>query len=337
MTQPPLLEVRGLTKRFPVGSDLLGRARGWLSAVEDVSFDLARGEALGLVGESGSGKTTLSRLLTRLVRPTAGSIVFDGIDIASATREQSRELHRRIQIIFQDPHSSLDPRMRLGSIVGEGLYHARLDRRRRRERVAELLELVGLSAGMVHNYPHQLSGGERQRVGIARALAAEPDLLIADEPVSALDASVQGQILNLLRTLQQERHLSLIFVSHELSVAHFMSDRIAVMHLGKVVELARADELFERPAHPYTQALLSAIPTYGRQRGRRLVLVGDLPSPIDPPAHCRFASRCPRRIDRCVEEEPPLVPEVGPGHEVACFNWTIREEQAPWLASRSSS
>jgi oligopeptide/dipeptide ABC transporter ATP-binding protein len=334
----PLLQVRGLTKRYPVGrANLLGRRHSFLSALDGVDLDVARGESVGVVGESGSGKTTLARLLVRLIRPTAGSILFDGIDFATADRVRSRELHRRIQIVFQDPQSSLDPRMRVDAIVAEGLYHSPLDRAQRRRRVGDLLELVGLSAAVMRNYPHQLSGGQRQRVGIARALAAEPDLLIADEPVSALDASVQGQILNLLRGLQRERHLSLVFVAHELPVARFMSDRIAVMHLGKIVELAAADEVFDRPAHPYTQALLAAMPTYGQARASRRALEGDIPSAIDPPACCRFASRCFRRIERCTAEEPPLAPVDGTGHEVACFNYELASEEARWALLRSSS
>jgi oligopeptide transport system ATP-binding protein len=336
MSGEPLLRARGLTKHFPVGGSLVSRRRSWLSAVDGVDLEVGRGEAFGLVGESGSGKSTLARLLVRLIRPTSGEIVFDGIDFGRADRAQSHELYRKIQIVFQDPQSSLDPRMRLEAIVGEGLYHAALTRRDRRRRAGELLELVGLSAAMLRNYPHQLSGGQRQRVGIARALAAEPDLLIADEPVSSLDASVQGQILNLLRDLQRQRRLSLIFVAHELPVARFMSDRIAVMHLGRIVELAAANELFDRPAHPYTQALLSAMPTYGQGAADRLVLSGDVPSPIDPPAVCRFASRCFRRIERCTEEDPELLPEVSAGHSLACFNWEISAKEKEWAESRSS-
>src|SRR4051794_14327253 len=329
-----LLSVRELSKRFPIRLGL--RERSFVSAVEGVSFDVAAGESFGIVGESGSGKSTLARMLVRLVRPTSGEIVFDRQPFGTLDRRASRELRKRIQIVFQDPQSSLDPRMKVGAVVEEGLYHAALTRRVRAARVAELLDRVGLDPAVARNYPHQLSGGQRQRVGIARALAADPDLLIADEPVSALDASVQGQILNLLRTLQQERRLSLIFVAHELPVARYMSDRVAVMHLGKVVEIADADALFERPAHPYTQALLAAMPTYGQERHRKLLLHGELPSAVDPHASCRLASRCVRRLERCTQEEPALE-RVAEGHVVACFNPAQTTEGARWIPSRSSS
>ena len=251
-----LLEASGLTKRYR-----------HLTAVDGVDLEIGAGEVVGVVGESGSGKTTLSRMIVQLIAPSAGRLVFDGIDFARARRAERARLRRRIQIIFQDPQSSLDPRMRLDAIVAEGLYHSRLPRDERRRRTGELLEMVGLYAGMARLYPHQLSGGERQRVGIARALACRPDLLIADEPVSALDASIQGQVLNLLRTIQREHGMAMLFVTHELPVARYMSDRIAVMQTGRIVELREADELFERPEHPYTRTLLEAMPSYGR-RGR---------------------------------------------------------------------
>jgi peptide/nickel transport system ATP-binding protein/oligopeptide transport system ATP-binding protein len=257
-----LLEASALTKRYP-----LGRNRGWLTAVDAVDLDVDKGEVLGIVGESGSGKTTLSRMIVQLVAPTSGRLVFDGIDVARAGRAERAQLRRRIQIIFQDPQSSLDPRMRLDAIVAEGLYYSKLSQSARGRRVGELLEMVGLHAGMLRNYPHQLSGGERQRVGIARALACEPELLIADEPVSALDASVQGQVLNLLRNLQRKHGMAMLFIAHELPVARYMSDRIAVMQTGRIVELRPADALFEAPEDPYTRALLDAMPSYGR-RGR---------------------------------------------------------------------
>jgi oligopeptide/dipeptide ABC transporter ATP-binding protein len=335
MSDSPLLVVEGLTKHFVVGHSGWSRSPQRLSAVEDVTFELHRGEVLGIVGESGSGKSTLARLLVQLVRPTSGRIVLDGIDLQSPDKRRVGEALRRVQFVFQDPHSSLDPRMRVGAIVGEGLHHLRLDRRTRLERVAELLELVGLRAAMVGNYPHQLSGGERQRVGIARALASDPLLLIADEPVSALDASVQGQVLNLLRELQAARRLSMLFIAHELPVARHMSDRLGVMHLGRFVEVGDADEVFVRPAHPYTQALLGASPTYGRERGARPSLIGEPPSPIDPPAACRFATRCPRRVERCLNNEPELETVDDTSHRVACFNWLIepRQEQEEWTSS----
>jgi peptide/nickel transport system ATP-binding protein len=331
MSEQSLLSVRGLTRDFTVGR---GRR---LSAVADARFEIGQGEAFALVGESGSGKTTLARMLVGLLPPSGGDASFDGISLVHADRRSRRELRRRIQIVFQDPQSSLDPRMRLDTIVAEGLYHARLDRRARRTRVAELLELVGLTADMARNYPHQLSGGQRQRVGIARALAAEPDLLVADEPVSALDASVQGQILNLLRRLQRERNLALIFVAHELSVARYMSDRVAVMQLGRIVETGPSDAVFARPTHPYTQALMSAAPAYGQDVGERIVLAGDAPSPIDPPDACRFAGRCWRRLERCVASEPPLEPGPDDDQLVACFNWETSDEGSRWTRNLSSS
>jgi oligopeptide/dipeptide ABC transporter ATP-binding protein len=324
----PLLVVDGLVKRFAASHDLLGRTRTHVSAVEDVSFSLARGETLAIVGESGSGKSTLARLLVRLTPATAGRITFDGIDVPAARGRDSLALHQRIQIVFQDPYASLDPRFAVGRLVGEGLYHSRMDRAARRKRTIELLEQVGLSASLIDNLPHQLSGGQRQRVGIARALAADPDLLIADEPVSALDGSIQGQVLNVLRALRADRTLAMVFITHDLSVARYMADRIAVMHLGKLVETAPTEQLFARPAHPYTRALLSAIPRYGRRDGTRTILPGDAPSPIDPPPGCRFAGRCAWRTERCDRDDPALVPEVSPEHSVACHNWRLIDVDA---------
>jgi oligopeptide/dipeptide ABC transporter ATP-binding protein len=334
MSSETLLEVEGLSKYFVVGHSGAMRTPRRLSAVQDVSFSLGRGEVLGVVGESGSGKSTLARLIAQLVRPSAGRIVFDGVDLVSADRRQAQMALRRLQFVFQDPHSSLDPRMRVGSIVAEGLHHSGLSRAARAGRVAELLELVGLQSRVARNYPHELSGGERQRVGIARALASDPVLLIADEPVSALDASIQGQVLNLLSELQETRKLSMIFITHELPVARFMADRLAVMHLGRFVELGGANDVFLSPAHPYTQALMAANPTYGRERGTRPTLHGEAPSPIDPPAACRFAGRCPRRIERCGLEEPVLE-LFADKHEVACFNFEVEREteQEKWAHS----
>ena len=317
----PVIEARALCKRFPVAHDLMGRGTSWLSAVEDVDFALETGQALGIVGESGSGKTTVARMLVGLTKPTAGDILYKGQSIVSATRAWTKVARRGVQIVFQDPFSSLDPRSRLRDVIAEGMWHLNLTRRKQLERSAELLETVGLSASMAGNFPHQLSGGQRQRVGIARALAAEPQVLVADEPVSALDVSVQGQILNLLRRLQKERNLTLIFITHDLAVARHMADRIVVMHLGKVVEEAGSDELFSRPVHPYTQALLSASLVFGKRRVERIVLEGELPNPVDPPPICRFASRCPRRIDQCVKNDPVLGATLSPEHKAACFNW----------------
>jgi oligopeptide/dipeptide ABC transporter ATP-binding protein len=331
-----LLRVSHLSKWFPVNRDLLGRSINRLSAVDDVSFELKQGEVLGIVGESGSGKSTLARLLLRLTRPTGGQVEFDGIDVLAARRSQSLELRRRIQIVFQDPYSSLDQRLRVDAILAEGFYHAGIGRREIRARSTDLVEQVGLQPSVLGSYPHQLSGGQRQRIGIARSLAANPELLIADEPVSALDASVQGQILNLLRRLQRERHLTMIFITHDLSVARHMSDRVAVMHLGKIVEMASARRIFDSPLHPYTQALLSAIPTYGEAAATRIVLKGDVPSPIDPPHSCRFASRCFRRLEVCTVDEPPLAPATSSDHLIACFNWRpLDDAESDLLASGS--
>ena len=300
------LSVEHISKRFRLGGPFAGRKAAWLSAVDDVSFTVEPGEVLGLVGESGSGKSTLARMLVQLLAPTGGRIVFRGQDITQLGRRDARDIRRRIQIVFQDPYSSLDPRMRVRAVIGEGLYHSKLGRRALASRVGELLEVVGLPGRMADAYPHQLSGGERQRVGIARALASGPDLLIADEPVSALDASVQGQVLNLLRDLQSTRNLAMIFVAHELPVARYMSDSLAVMHLGRLIEFGRADEVFARPAHPYTQALVAAMPSYGRQRSERAVLAGDAGAELDVHPHCRFSSRCPRALERCLSEDPVL-------------------------------
>jgi peptide/nickel transport system ATP-binding protein len=317
----PILQVEHLTKRYAARHDLLGRVRSRVSALDDVSFTLHRGETLAVVGESGSGKSTLAKLIVRLTAPTSGRMVFEGIDVAAARGEASRELHRKVQIVFQDPYSSLDPRQVVGRIIAEGLYNSGLDRAARKRRVIECMESVGLPSRMVSNFPHQLSGGQRQRVGIARMLAADADLIVADEPVSALDGSIQGQVLNLLKQLQVGHGLTMLFITHDLSVGRYMADRIAVMHLGRIVESAPTARLFERPAHPYTQALLSAVPRFGRGDGKRIILAGDAPSPIDPPPMCRFAGRCQWRTETCVDGDPGLLEEVGPDHSVACFNW----------------
>jgi oligopeptide/dipeptide ABC transporter ATP-binding protein len=315
-----LLRARGLSKRYPVGSDLLGRPRAWLSAVDDVDLDIPRHGTLGVVGETGSGKSTLGQLLTRLVDASAGTVDFDGIDVLAARGRVLAQLRQRIQIVFQDPYSSLNPRMRVGAIVAEGL--SAQPRAERAQRAAELLDLIGLGSAVAGRYPHMLSGGQRQRVALARALAVQPELIILDEPVSALDVSVQSQILNLLGELSENFGHTYLFITHDLSVVRHIADRIAVMYLGKIVELADVEELFAAPRHPYTVALLSAMPGWRRaQRARRITLEGDIPSPIDPPPGCRFASRCPRVLDRCRVETPPLTADSdAPTHTAACFN-----------------
>ena len=310
-----LVNVRHLVKHFPVeGSDDLVRA------VDDVSFEILRGETLGLVGESGCGKSTVGRCLLRLIEPTAGEIDFDGRNVRTLNRGDLRELRREMQIVFQDPYASLNPRMRVGDIVGEPLViHNIGTKNDRYERVGELLRRVGLDPDYRKRYPHEFSGGQRQRIGVARTLALNPKLIVADEPVSALDVSVQAQVVNLLQQLQQEFGLTYLFISHGLAVVEHISTRVAVMYLGRIVEIAPAAELYLRPLHPYTQALLSAIPVPDPKRKReRIVLQGDVPTPINPPSGCRFRTRCPIAIDECARIDPELR-ELAPGHRVACI------------------
>jgi oligopeptide/dipeptide ABC transporter ATP-binding protein len=315
----PLLEVRGLVKRFPLRRGVFGRVDGEVRAVDGVSFAVEPGEVLGLVGESGCGKTTTGRCVLRLVEPTAGEIRFEGEDITHLPLRRLRPLRRRMQIIFQDPFSSLNPRLSAGSMLGEPLaLHGIARGARARDRVAELLEMVGLSPEHARRYPHEFSGGQRQRLGVARALAVEPRLIVADEPVSALDVSIRAQILNLLQDLQRRLGLAYLFIAHDLAVVEHISDRVAVMYLGRIVELAPADRLYAAPRHPYTAALLSAIPVAEVEPPRgRIVLQGDVPSPLHPPAGCRFHPRCPLARERCRSEEPDLL-EVAPGHFSAC-------------------
>jgi peptide/nickel transport system ATP-binding protein len=324
MSDRPVLEVEGLVKHFPLGRGI-GAGGRIVYAVDGVSFSLAPGEVLGLVGESGSGKTTVGYCINRLYEPTDGSIRLEGEDITHLSRRRLRPHRRRMHIVFQDPYSSLNPRMTCGQIVGEPLRLHRLARRSRIDKhVVELFDSVGLRPELRFRYPHELSGGQRQRVGLARALSVSPTLLIADEPVSALDVSVQAAVLNLLRDLQHELGFSCLFISHDLATVEYICDRVAVMYLGKIVELAPRDELFAHPQHPYTQALLSAavVPDPEVQRTRkRVVLDGDIPSPIAPPSGCRFRTRCPLEAEsapRSTEEEPPLVDINGRGHYVAC-------------------
>jgi oligopeptide/dipeptide ABC transporter ATP-binding protein len=313
-----LLQARAIKKYFPVRKGILKRTVGQLQAVDGVDLDIFRGETVGLVGESGCGKSTLGRTLIRLLEPTAGEIEFDGVDLLRLGSRDLKTMRRNMQIVFQDSVGSLDPRMTVGDLVAEGLLIHGLERRRRDQAVIELLERVGLSAQSAGRYPHQFSGGQRQRIGLARALVLRPKFIVADEPVSALDVSIQSQVLNLLVELKQEFSLTYLFVAHDLAVVGYVSDRVAVMYLGKIVELATSEELFRRPLHPYTLALLSANPEPipGRKH-QRIVLEGDVPSPINPPSGCRFRTRCPIAQEICAEVEPPLE-DHGAGHAAAC-------------------
>jgi peptide/nickel transport system ATP-binding protein/oligopeptide transport system ATP-binding protein len=320
-----LLQVENIAKHFALKRGLFGRDT--VRAVDGVSFEMGAGETLALVGESGCGKSTVGRLILRLIEPTAGSVRFAGHDLYKLGDDEMRVMRRRLQIVFQDPYASLNPRMTVGQMLAEPLaLHQLVPPERRRERVVELLELVGMSAHHAQRYPHEFSGGQRQRIGIARALAVEPQLIVCDEPVSALDVSIQAQVINLLRDLQQRLGLSYLFIAHDLAVVKHIANRVAVMYLGKIVELAQTETLFAAPRHPYTQALLSAIPVpVPHAQRQRNVLQGDLPSPLKPPSGCTFHPRCPYGVEVCKTMVPAL--EQADGHAVACHRW--REIAAP--------
>jgi oligopeptide/dipeptide ABC transporter ATP-binding protein len=322
----PLLQVTGLKKYFPVRSGLFSRVSAWVKAVDDVTFHLRQGETLGLVGESGCGKTTVGRSILRLMEPTAGKVTFEGEDLLALSPKELRQTRRRMQLIFQDPYSSLNPRMTIGSIVSEPLkIHKIANGKALQDRVNQLFIRVGLRPEHQSRYPHEFSGGQRQRVGIARALALNPKFIVCDEAVSALDVSIQAQILNLLRDLQKEFHLSYLFITHDLNVVQYLADRIAVMYVGKLAEVAPVEDLFATPKHPYTQALLSANPVPDPTAPpKRIILPGDVPSPLNPPSGCRFHPRCPEVMDVCKTVEPQLT-QIGPperGHQVWCHLYT---------------
>ncbi|HRU33296.1 MAG TPA: ABC transporter ATP-binding protein [bacterium] len=317
-----LLRVEKLTKLFPIRGGIFQRTVGYVRAVENVSFSIDRGETLGLVGESGCGKTTTGRSILRLIEPTSGKVYFKGIDITALSKKDLAPLRREMQIIFQDPYGSLNPRMTVGDIIGEGLeIHKIASGKEKERRIMELLEVVGLPPAYMRRYPHEFSGGQRQRIGIARALAVNPKFIVCDEPVSALDVSIQSQIINLLKDLQKQFELTYLFIAHDLSVVKYMSDKIAVMYLAKIVEYTTTEELFNNPKHPYTLALMSAIPVPDPDvKKQRIVLQGDLPSPSNPPKGCRFNTRCPEVMSICKEVEPELK-DIGKEHLVACHLW----------------
>jgi oligopeptide/dipeptide ABC transporter ATP-binding protein len=332
-----LVRLEGVTKHFPVRTGrLLQRGSEVVHAVDDVTLDVLRGETVGLVGETGCGKSTLARCITRLVDLTSGTVLIDGEDISRLSRRRMRPYRRRMQMIFQDPYSSLNPRRRVGSIIGDPftIHEPKTSSDQRKERVQHLMELVGLNPEHYNRFPAEFSGGQRQRIGVARALALQPELIVADEPVSALDVSVRAQVINLLADLQDEFHLTYVFITHDLSVVRHVSDRVAVMYLGQVVEVAERDDLYNRPRHPYTKALQSAIPVPDpdeANRRARTVLSGDVPSPIDPPSGCRFHPRCPKAQPRCAEELPLLEPRFGDssGHAAACHFPLADGEELP--------
>ena len=323
-----ILEVSGLKKHFPISSGIVfQRQVGAVRAVDGISFHVVRGETLGLVGESGCGKSTTGRTILQLYRPTEGSVKFEGQELSTMTGNQLRQMRRKMQIIFQDPFASLNPRMTVGSIVSEPLQIHRMysNKKERQQYVEQLMERVGLNPYFINRYPHEFSGGQRQRIGIARALALQPSFIVADEPISALDVSIQAQVVNLMEGLQEELGLTYLFIAHDLSMVRHICDRVAVMYLGKIVELGPVDEVYDNPQHPYTQALLSAVPVPDpivEENRQRIIIAGDLPNPANPPTGCNFNTRCPVAFDLCYEEpDPPLI-EVRPQHYVACHRVT---------------
>jgi oligopeptide/dipeptide ABC transporter ATP-binding protein len=322
-TRKDLVQVKNLVKYYPLRSGLLQRVAAWVQAVDDVSFAIKEGETLGLVGESGCGKTTVGRALLRLVEPTSGEVSFEGVDVLPLRGSELKLMRRNMQIIFQDPYASLDPRLPVGESIAEGLRIHKIGTKKEQDVIVmDTLKKVGLEDYHARRFPHEFSGGQRQRIGIARALALRPQFVVADEPVSALDVSIQSQVLNILKDLQHEFHLTYLFIAHNLSVVEHISDRVAVMYLGKLVELAERHELYAHPLHPYTQALMSAIPIPDPNIKReRIILQGDVPSPLNPPKGCRFHPRCPVVMDVCSQSGPPLL-EVKPGHWVACLRVT---------------
>jgi len=331
-----LIQAEHIKKYFPIRKGILAREVARVHAVDDVSLEVRAGETLGLVGESGCGKSTLARCISRLYDLTAGTITFEGRDISTLSRRQLRPVRRELQMVFQDPYASLNPRKRVGTILSDPLrIHRYGDRAKIRKRVQELLELVGLSPEHVNRYPHEFSGGQRQRIGVARAIALHPKLIIADEPVSALDVSIRAQVINLLDDLQDDLSLTYVFIAHDLGVVRHVSDRIAVMYLGKIVEVSPSEELYQRPVHPYTEALLSAVPVpdpdLSEQR-QQIVLEGDVPSPVSPPSGCRFHPRCRYATEICSQQEPELKPHGGEGHVAACHHPLSVGEPLPTAA-----